>query len=82
MPPVHLQAYLVAERPFQPYHRIRCSPNIIRVANGTSSYGPGSRLAVFHFDFLRGPDPRPRACALGTLIRPPGAAHDLLAQDT
>ena len=62
----------------QPYHRLRCSHTLL--SHGT--FGPGARLAVFHFDFWRGPEPRPRACPHGTTIRPPGPLHDLLAEDT
>ena len=50
---------------FQPFYRIRSSgPTLLQ---GTAA--PGSRLAVFHFDFWRGQDPRPRPCAHGHLAR-------------
>ena len=53
-------------RPFQPFHRLRCSDK--NVEHRTSP--PGFFLAVFHFDFWRGNDPRPRCCTHGPLPRP------------
>jgi hypothetical protein len=73
-----LSASKTSVRRLQPYHRLKCSPAIL--TDGT--YGPGARLAVFHFDFWRGPEARPRACAHGPMARPPGPSHNLIAEDT
>ena len=81
---IHLPWWLTAitasrtsVRKFQPYHRIRCSSRIL--TNGT--FQPWARVAVFHFDYWRGTEPRPQACTHGHLPCPPTEDPQRVTQD-
>ena len=53
-------------RPFQPFHRLRCSSRNVDLCTSP----PGYHLAILHFDFWRGAEPRPRRCLHSELPRP------------
>ena len=63
-------------RPFQPFHRLRCSSRNVDLCTSP----PGYHLAILHFDFWRGAEPRPRRCLHSELPRPTDS--DTLLSDT
>jgi hypothetical protein len=60
-------------RPSRLLHALRvpCSPDYVE----RQSNPPGHRLALMHFDFWRGSEPRPRPCLHGHFPRPHPAAQ-------
>jgi hypothetical protein len=62
-----MDASLTRVSPGQPFYRIRASAANVSHFRGN----PASRLALFHFDFWRGSEPRPRPCERCHLARPP-----------
>ena len=52
----------------QPFHRIRASTN--NLINPAADSDSSRRLAVFHFDFWSGVEPRGLPCPHGPLLRP------------